>query len=116
MSLDKFTVGVLALAAWIIYSYLLYPFYLSPLAKVPGPKLAAMTSWWIRWVDFGGHRATTIDALHRKYGKIVRVGPNELSFTGAEAMQKIYGAGSPFSKAPYFYDIFVAYGPLLCDI
>ena len=108
MSFDKLVLGVIALLAWTSYSHLLYPFYFSPFAKVPGPKLAAITSWWIRWVDFGGHRAATIDALHRKYGKIVRLGPNELSFTGAEAMQKIYGAGSPFSKAPYFYDIFVA--------
>jgi len=108
MSFDKFVLSVIALVAWTGYSYLLYPFYFSPFAKVPGPKLAAMTSWWIRWVDFGGHRAATVDALHRKYGKIVRLGPNELSFTGAEAMQKIYGAGSSFSKAPYFYNIFVA--------
>jgi len=109
MALDKFVLGAVALAVWLLYSYVLYPFYLSPFSKVPGPKLAAMTPWWIRCVDFGGKRSATIDALHRKYGKIVRVGPNELSFTGAEAMQKIYGAGSAFYKPRYFYNIFIAY-------
>jgi hypothetical protein len=65
-------------------------------------------------VDFGGKRAETIDALHRKYGKVVLVGPSELSFTGAEAMQKIYGAGPAFYKSKYFYDIFIAFSsPLL---
>jgi len=108
MPFNKFVIGVVALAAWSVYSYLLYPFYFSPFAKVPGPKLAAITSWWILWVDFGGHRAATIDALHRKYGKVIRLGPNELSFTGAEALRKIYGAGSRFSKASYFYNIFIA--------
>jgi len=109
MAIDKLLIGGAALLAWLIYSYVVYPFYLSPFAHVPGPKLAAMSRWWIRCVDFGGHRAATIDALHRKYGKIVRVAPNEISFTGQEAMQKIYGAGSPFEKPPHFYNIFIAY-------
>lgn len=108
MAFDKLVLGGIALAAWLLYSYFLYPFYLSPFANVPGPKLAAMTSWWIRWIDFGGHRSATIDGLHRKYGRIVRVGPNELSFTGAEALQIIYGAGSAFYKPEYFYNIFIA--------
>jgi hypothetical protein len=113
MAVDKLTLGGIVILGWLIYSYVLYPFYLSPFAKVPGPKLAAMTSAWITWVDFGGKRSDTLDALHRKYGKVVRVGPNELSFTGMEAMQKIYGAGTAFSKADYFYNIFMAYDPLL---
>jgi hypothetical protein len=107
---QAFIVGVLLLG-WLVYTYFVYPFHKSPFAKVPGPKLSAMTSWWIRWVDFRGNRAATIDQLHRKYGNIVRVGPSELSFTGMEAMQKIYGAGSAFYKANYFYDIFIAYSP-----
>jgi hypothetical protein len=113
MALYKLALGGIVISAWLIYSYVLYPFYLSSFAKVPGPRLAAMTSAWITWIDFGGKRSETIDALHRKYGKVVRVGPNELSFTGMEAMQKIYGAGTAFSKADYFYNIFMAYGPLL---
>lgn len=110
MALDKYALGGIAILGWLIYSYVLYPFYLSPFAKVPGPRLAAMTSAWITVVDFGGKRSVTIDALHRKYGKVVRVGPNELSFTGVDAMQKIYGAGTAFSKADYFYNIFMSYG------
>lgn len=113
MSFDKIALSAIALSICLVYSYVLKPFYLSPFAHVPGPKLAAMTSWWIRWIDFSGHRAATIDSLHRKYGKIVRVGPNELTFTGAEAMQKIYGAGSGFSKPEYFYNIFIAYHPCI---
>ena len=109
MSFDKLILCGIVLSIWLVYSYVLYPFFLSPFAHVPGPKLAAMSSWWIRWVDFSGHRAATIDSLHREYGKIVRVGPNELTFTGFEAMQKIYGAGSAFSKPEYFYNIFIAY-------
>jgi len=109
MALDKLALGGIAILGWLLYSYIVYPFYLSPFAQVPGPRLAGMTSAWITWVDFGGKRSETIDALHRKYGKVVRVGPNELSFTGTEAMQKIYGAGSAFSKAEYFYNIFMAY-------
>ena len=30
------------------------------------------------------------DEIHKKYGKVVRVAPNEISFAQAEAWQEIY--------------------------
>jgi hypothetical protein len=81
----------------------------SPLAKIPGPKLAALTHWWIIYHEFNGDRTVTIHKLHEKYGPVVRVSPTEVSFTNPEGVKDIYGAGSTFPKS-HFYDLFMYYG------
>ena len=92
----------------VVNEYIIYPFYTSPLANVPGPKLNAMTKWYQIYIDFTKKRTLYIHSLHQKYGPVVRIGPNELSFTGEEPMKVIYGAGTSFYK-PNFYDLFIAY-------
>jgi hypothetical protein len=82
---------------------------MSPLAKVPGPKIAALTQWWIIYHEFNGDRTVTIHKLHEKYGPVVRVSPTEVSFTSPEGVKDIYGAGSTFPKS-HFYDLFMYYG------
>jgi hypothetical protein len=82
---------------------------ISPLAKIPGPKLAALTQWWIIYHEFNGDRTVTIHELHEKYGPVVRVSPTEVSFTSPEGVKDIYGAGSTFPKS-HFYDLFKYYG------
>ena len=69
---------------WIISSVLLaivlqvaytavYRLYLSPLAKFPGPGLAALTSWYEFFYDIvkdgGGMYIWKVRDMHQKYGK-----------------------------------------------
>ncbi|KAI9681735.1 MAG: hypothetical protein M1822_007087 [Bathelium mastoideum] len=69
----------------------IYNLYFHPLAKYPGPKLAAVTRlWWLR-VQFSGKFPLVVHNLHLKHGEIIRVAPDELSFTGAAAWKDIYG-------------------------
>ncbi len=42
-----------------------------------------------RWV--GGHYAESIKELHDRYGPLVRVAPNQLSFCSATSWKEIYG-------------------------
>jgi hypothetical protein len=104
----KYMLGV-AIVIALINEYIIYPFYTSPLANIPGPKLNAMTKWRMVWIDFSGRRTLTIHEWHQKYGLVVRIGPNELAFAGEEPMKTIYGAGTSFYK-PAFYNLFIAYG------
>lgn len=48
-----------------------YRLYLSPLAKFPGPKLAAATLWYEAYYDVikNGQYTFKIKELHKKYGK-----------------------------------------------
>ena len=42
--------------------------------------------------------------LHAKFGEVVRVSPNELSFSGADAWKDIYGHSARLPKDPSFYE------------
>jgi hypothetical protein len=74
--------------------------FLSPIpSAIPGPIIARFTSKWILFVDLSGYRGRTVDALHKKYGPVVRLAPNELSFSALPCIKAIYGAGSSCIKS-----------------
>lgn len=73
-----------------------------PLKSVPGPLLGRLTGFYITFLEFAGHRATTVAALHKRYGRVVRLAPDQLSFASPEALKDIYGANSKFTKGPIY--------------
>jgi hypothetical protein len=66
--------------------------------KYPGPWLAAYTDWWRFFDNVGQKSEKTFIELHRKYGDIVRIGPNALSFADPGALKTIYGLNKGFTK------------------
>lgn len=103
------TVSIAALLA-ITYltGVLIYRLFLSPLSKIPGPKLTAATQLWLVYHEFKGDRTIQIDKLHSQYGPVVRVSPSEVSFNNHDSLRDIYGIKSTFSKSS-FYDLFIYY-------
>ncbi|KAK6536708.1 hypothetical protein TWF281_000928 [Arthrobotrys megalospora] len=89
-----------------------YRLFLSPLSAVPGPTLAAVTRLWILYHDYQDQRTDTIIKLHRKYGPVVRLSPNEVSFTSTSAVKDIYTGASRESGFPkgFMYAMFTHYG------
>ncbi|KAL8935078.1 MAG: hypothetical protein Q9211_004890 [Gyalolechia sp. 1 TL-2023] len=64
--------------------------YFHPLSKFPGPKSAAATPIpYVRKL-VKGDLVPWVMALHAKYGEVVRVTPDELSFISPSAWQDIY--------------------------
>lgn len=85
----------------IVVCHLMYSFFRGGLYRYPGPTLAKFTNWW--WtasVKSKQHHQTLIE-LHRKYGEVVRIGPNALSIASVDYIPKIYGINSGFTKASY---------------
>ncbi|KAE9963141.1 hypothetical protein BLS_009608 [Venturia inaequalis] len=88
--------GVLYLSVGFFIAYFLalsvYRIHLSPISQFPGPKLAAWTFWYEFYFDvyLQGKYAWKIQGLHRKYGPIVRINPEELHIDDAGFYDKIY--------------------------
>ncbi|KAK2594213.1 hypothetical protein QQS21_008055 [Conoideocrella luteorostrata] len=82
----------------------------SPLQKVPGPTISLFTSSILKWKEINAARTLYIHALHEKYGPVVRIAPNEVSFTSWPALKEIYcSGGSGYDKSD-FYNLFRIYG------
>jgi hypothetical protein len=99
---------VIAFLCGAIHEFIMYPFFTSPLANIPGPRLNAMTRWYMVYIDFTKKSTLYIHSLHENNGPIVRILPNEVVVAGEEPMRVIYGAGTSFYK-PAFYNLFIAY-------
>ncbi|KAK2017789.1 cytochrome P450 [Colletotrichum eremochloae] len=98
-------------------SLLLYNLYFHPLAEYPGPWLGRASLLWRFIHTSTGRIHIDIEKLHRKYGPVVRVSPNELSFGSTESWKAVYGHSNAERPTPVkapFYEIFGAGFKSLC--
>ena len=79
---------IFAWLLWIILSRLA----LHPLAKVPGPRLAALTSWYEFYYEVWqpGQYPWRTKRLHEEYGPIIRPVPNEVHINDPDFLETIY--------------------------
>ena len=71
-----FTQSQVAIIVAFVVSYVValavYRLYLSPLAEIPGPELAAVTLWYEFYYDVikRGRYTWEIGRMHEKYGRL----------------------------------------------
>ncbi|KAG9189850.1 hypothetical protein G6011_06718 [Alternaria panax] len=87
---------------------IIYGCYLHPLAHVPGPFLAKFSPIWGMRALYRMKFNSELQALHKQYGPVVRVAPNEVSFATLEAETAIYAKQEDgrFSKSGTFLTLF----------
>lgn len=74
----------------------------SPLKSVPGPFAARFSRlFYLRKVWTGELPWVNVE-LHRRYGPVVRLAPNEYSLDDPAAVKVIYGLGTTFTKGPWY--------------
>ncbi|RYP28374.1 hypothetical protein DL767_007246 [Monosporascus sp. MG133] len=79
--------------------------YFHPLSNFPGPWINSVSELPTAWPLAYGNQHTYYQRLHNKYGPVVRVAPDELSFIGPDAWEDIYGNrknGPNMEKSPIF--------------
>jgi hypothetical protein len=119
---SPFLVGIYAaeiLSVCGVLLYVIYQCFFSPLAKYPGPFWAKLTKLYRANLSLRGHAHRDFIALHKKYGNIVRVAPNELYFAlfysrrgGACFMLNSYTGASQTQKPSERYTVRRIYLPL----
>jgi len=96
------TISLCTTAAVALVTYIIYQRFYHPLATVPGPFFASITRLWLVYQSRTLQRHRIEMALHAKYGKIVRISPNELCISDLNFVKTIYGANSRFLKADWY--------------
>lgn len=77
---------------------IIYNIYFHPLRSYPGPWYAAGNILWSQYHTWNGDLPQLVLDLHKKYGPVVRIGPNELVYTDAQAWKDIYGHRNGFPE------------------
>lgn len=90
---------------WILGALVLYVLittlrsgFRQDLRTIPGPFLARFTRLFLFFHAVKGNGHTLYQDLHRKYGRIVRVGPNKISVSDPDLISKIYGIDNKYKK------------------
>ncbi|KAL8989744.1 MAG: hypothetical protein Q9177_001442 [Variospora cf. flavescens] len=81
---------------------IIYRLFFHPLAAYPGPVLARITNAYTLYHAWTGRRHLDLFRLHHRYGSVVRIGPNNLSFNSDTAYHQIYGTRAHTRKADYY--------------
>jgi hypothetical protein len=86
----------------LFITYLLTNYFNHGLNKYPGPFLASFTDWWRFWIVYKRRPELSHIQLHAKHGPVVRLGPNDLSFSDPKALKAIYGLNKGFTKSEFY--------------
>jgi len=87
-TLSTLTIGAILWTAFITI-YVAYYRLFHPLARYPGPFWASLTNLWSLRLSVEGLWPHRMDALHARYGPIVRIAPNEVAIDDPRAIKEI---------------------------
>jgi cytochrome P450 len=94
--------SVISIAIGLLAIYITSTFLRDPLSGIPGPLAARFSRLWMVQHSISGDMHTTMIALHKKHGRLVRTAPNEVSISDPTAIKTIYGAGTKFRKSDWY--------------
>jgi hypothetical protein len=98
-------VAVLALPLILVALELLWIIYarnFHPLADIPGPWLASVSRLWVMRRLKAGDMDKVQRNLHRRYGPLIRIAPNEISCADPEAIKLLYRTAAPLTKTDFY--------------
>ena len=115
-TLSSYIVLTLSLTGLYLLWTIIYTLFFHPLRKYPGPLLARSSRLWYTWYFTRGQLHVACHEAHKKYGDVVRIAPDELSYITAPAWKDIYGqrpGKAEMAKDSTFYGNVLSTGSLL---
>ncbi|KAJ6577342.1 cytochrome P450 [Mycena capillaripes] len=92
--------STLAVSVWFSLTTL-YNYFLSPLSKVPGPRVVHLGDWWLLWHSVRFNRCFAVDDSFKAYGPIVRIATNKVAVNSVHDIQEIY-KGHTYKKSDWY--------------
>lgn len=98
------------LCVLLLYKFVVYPAFLSPLSKIPNAHWSASVSpVWVLWKRFRSQNNQTIHKAHAELGPIVRLSPSEISINCVDGgIKSVYSGG--FEKHEWYPRVFGSLG------
>ncbi|KAE9369765.1 cytochrome P450 [Stipitochalara longipes BDJ] len=101
--------SALALVILYLIGTTIHNIFFNPLNKYPGPKIASVSRIPLTYAFLCGRAPHWLRRQHEKYGSIVRIAPDELSYIAAEAWKDINGPTTAFRYGQKRSEDFFAY-------
>lgn len=100
----KFTIPAIFIFVALFYAVLtaVQQRYNKALRNIPGPELAKWTNLWRFFNVLRGDTHLDLLNLHRKHGKMVRIGPNVVSVSEPTVIPMIYDTKGTFHKTAFY--------------
>ncbi|KAI9925425.1 hypothetical protein ASPWEDRAFT_173096 [Aspergillus wentii DTO 134E9] len=76
--------------------------YRNPTSSIPGPWITNWTGLIYDYHFVKGNGAQYVQELHKKYGPVVRVRPNEVDFADLPSVKEIHRIGSGYVKSRWY--------------
>ena len=88
-----------------LFTWAIYLVYFHSLASIPGPPHWALSRVFYSWALYRGRGGIRLKELHDIYGPVVRVAPDEVSFTHEKAWAAFYAyrPGGCLPKNPFWF-------------
>lgn len=100
----------IALIFITVYKLIVFPAFISPLARIPNIHWTApLSPLWILFHRQQQNDTTTIHAAHARHGPVIRLAPNEISINSVDGgIRTVYAGG--FEKGDWYSNVFSNYG------
>jgi hypothetical protein len=85
----------------LLITYIVYTRYFAGISHIPGPFSASISNFWKISAAWHQQMPQRNISLHRKYGPLVRIGPNMISVDDPSALSTIYGFKPIYLKVRY---------------
>ncbi|KAK0466636.1 cytochrome P450 [Armillaria novae-zelandiae] len=106
--MQSYSAAIFPFALFYVLYLGVYRLLFQPLKSFPGPRIAALTGWYQTYFEVfcDGLFVQKLEELHKIYGPVIRINPNELHFSNPQAYFSIYSSQVKFIKDPNYYFCF----------
>ncbi|MAD84548.1 MAG: hypothetical protein CL912_16440 [Deltaproteobacteria bacterium] len=94
--------NILLISLCSLLCLIVYRIAFHPLRNIPGPFLAKLTGHWRNDRTWRGTWHDDILQLHERYGRVVRIAPNEVSVVDQNCIKTLYGHGQNAMKTNWY--------------
>ena len=93
---------LVSIAVCFPLAIVIYRPYFDSLCHIPGPLICRLSSLWTYYHSYVGDECTLISELHKKYGPVIRIAPNEVCISDGASLAPVYSEKGGFLKAPCY--------------